>query len=257
MAKLITMKQKENEQYVDMYPKTDWSQVNGADAQIATVNNSVDVKVANLQGQINQKQDVSTAVNQGNFKNFVEQYTGKWVLLGQADLELRGDIYPAEVVLAAGTSLKNIVAFKQIVKVNAAGGRRSGGTHAATINFGTLTESVFVDVAGGDSIGGDREITYGAANAVTSYYRVISDNSIGTGSWTSDIQQNPVTSYAYKRYIIYTSVYSSDTYAIEVNPTTCQILTDMNGWSADGVSPVTVVNGNVAVYGLKLEQGEF
>lgn len=76
MAKLITMKQKENEQYVDMYPKTDWSQVNGADAQIASVNNSIDVKVANLQGQINQKQDASTAVNQGNLKNYVNVTSG-------------------------------------------------------------------------------------------------------------------------------------------------------------------------------------
>lgn len=65
MAKLITMKQKENEQYVDMYPKTDWSQVNGADAQIAS-----------LQGQINQKQDASTAVNQGNLKNYVNVTSG-------------------------------------------------------------------------------------------------------------------------------------------------------------------------------------
>lgn len=251
------MQEKVNGVYQPLYPQTYWQQVIGADSQITTVNNRISTVQSNLQGQINQKQDASTAVNQGNFKKLVEQYTGKWVLLGQADLELRGDIYPAEVVLAAGTSLKNIVAFKQIVKVNAAGGRRSGGTHAATIGFGTLSESVSVDVAGGDSIGGDRVITYGAANAVTSYYRVISDNGIGTGSWTSDTRKNPVTSYAYKRYIIYTSVYSSDTYAIEVNPTTCQILTDMNGWSARGVNPITVVNGNVAVYGLKLEQGEF
>ena len=251
------MQEKVNGVYQPLYPQTYWQQVIGADNQITTVNNRITTVQSNLQGQINQKQDTATAVNQGNFKNFVEQYTGKWVLLGQADLELRGDIYPAEVVLAAGTSLKNIVAFKQIVKVNAAGGYRSGGTHAATIDFGTLSESVSVDVAGGDSIGGDREITYGPANAVTSYYRVISDNDIGTGGWTSDTQHNPVTSYTYKRYIIYVPVYSSGTYVIEVNPTTCQILEDMHGWSGTGVNPVTVVNGNVAVYGLKLEQGEF
>lgn len=80
MAKLITMKQKENEQYVDMYPETDWSQVNGADAQIASVNNSVDVKVANLQGQINQKQDASTAITTSNIYNYyrlaIGTYTG-------------------------------------------------------------------------------------------------------------------------------------------------------------------------------------
>ena len=251
------MQEKVNGVYQPLYPQTYWQQVIGADNQIVTVNNRISTVQSNLQRQINNKQDASTAVNQGNFKNFVEQYIGKWVLLGQADLKLSSNNNPAEVVLAAGTSLKNIVAFKQIVKVNAAGGQRSGGTHAAMIDFGTLSNSVSVDVAGGDSIGGDRIITYGAANAVTSYYRVISDSGIGTGSWTSDTQQNPVTSYAYRRYISYTSVYSSNTYAIEVNPTTCQILTNMRGWSDRGVNPVTVVNGNVAVYGLKLEQGGF
>lgn len=76
MAKLITMKQKENEQYVNLYPQTDWSQVNGADAQIVSVTNSTDIKVANLQGQINQKQDASTAVNQGNIGNYVKVVAG-------------------------------------------------------------------------------------------------------------------------------------------------------------------------------------
>lgn len=251
------MQEKVNGIYQPLYPQTYWQQVIGADNQITTVNNRISTVQSNLQGQINQKQDASTAVNQGNFKNFVEQYTGEWVLLGQADLALNPPIYPIEVVLKAGTSLKNIVAFKQIVKVNAAGGYRSGGTHAATIDFGALDKTVSVDVAGEYSIGGDREITYGAANAVTSYYRVVSDNTFARGGWTSDAQQNPVTSYTYKRYISYALVYSSDVYAIEVNPTTCQILTDMHGWSAKNVNPVTVVNGNVAVYGLKLEQGEF
>lgn len=83
MAKLITMKQKENEQYVNLYPQTDWSQVNGADAQIASVNNSVDVKVANLQGQINQKQDANTAVNQGNLINYIAISTGYYTGNGE------------------------------------------------------------------------------------------------------------------------------------------------------------------------------
>ena len=91
MAKLITMKQKENGQYVDMYPQTDWSQVNGADAQIASVNNSVDVKVANLQGQINQKQDASTAITTSNIYNYAPHfaygtYTGNGNAIQTIDL---------------------------------------------------------------------------------------------------------------------------------------------------------------------------
>lgn len=91
MAKLITMKQKENGQYVNLYPQTDWSQVNGADAQIASVNNNVDVKVANLQGQINQKQDASTAVTINNIYNYAPHfaygtYTGNGNAIQTIDL---------------------------------------------------------------------------------------------------------------------------------------------------------------------------
>lgn len=99
MAKLITMKQKENEQYVDMYPKTDWSQVNGADAQIATVNNNVDVKVANLQGQINQKQDASTAVNQGNLKSYVNITSGWYTGNGEANRTINLGFTPTCVII--------------------------------------------------------------------------------------------------------------------------------------------------------------
>lgn len=99
MAKLITMKQKENEQYVDMYPKTDWSQVNGADAQIASVNNSVNVKVANLQGQINQKQDASTAINQGNLKNYVNIASGWYTGNGEANRTINLGFTPTCVII--------------------------------------------------------------------------------------------------------------------------------------------------------------
>lgn len=91
MAKLITMKQKENGQYVNLYPQTDWSQVNGADAQIASVTNSTDVKVANLQGQINQKQDASTAITTSNIYNYAPHfaygtYTGNGNAIQTIDL---------------------------------------------------------------------------------------------------------------------------------------------------------------------------
>lgn len=99
MAKLITMKQKENGQYVDMYPETDWSQVNGADAQITTVNNSIDVKVANLQGQINQKQDASTAVNQGNLKSYVNITSGWYVGNGETNRTINLGFTPTCVIV--------------------------------------------------------------------------------------------------------------------------------------------------------------
>lgn len=99
MAKLITMKQKENGQYVNLYPQTEWSQVNGADAQITTVNNSVDVKVANLQGQINQKQDASTAVNQGNLKSYVNITSGWYAGNGEANRTINLNFTPTCVIV--------------------------------------------------------------------------------------------------------------------------------------------------------------
>ena len=99
MAKLITMNQKENGQYVNLYPETVWSQVNGADAQIATVNNSVNVKVANLQGQINQKQDASTAVNQGKLKSYVNITSGWYVGNGEANRTINLGFTPTCVIV--------------------------------------------------------------------------------------------------------------------------------------------------------------
>lgn len=94
MAKLITMNQKENGQYVNLYPKTDWSQVNGADAQIASVNNSIDVKVANLQGQINNKMDANTYIP----RVVAGSYTGN----GEANMFINLGFSPSAVLLFAG-----------------------------------------------------------------------------------------------------------------------------------------------------------
>lgn len=247
MAKLITMNQKENGQYVNLYPKTDWSQVNGADAQIASVNNSVDVKVANLQGQINQKQDASTAVNQGNFKNFVEQYTGEWVLLGQKNFTVND-----QVVLSAGTSLKNIVAFKQICSLTKARGQRSGGTRNSELSVGALYFPLTVDMAR------DTYSTYGASNSVTSYYKVVSDIEVCNGTYTESSNNY---AYSYARNIYYAPISSygdiDRLYSIQVNPTTCQILQDINCLSVYAINPLEYAEGYVAVYGLKTTQGEF
>lgn len=97
MTKLITMNQKENGQYVNLYPQTDWSQVNGADAQIAAVNNSIDVKVANLQGQINQKQDASTAITPNNIEQYVAITSGSYTGNGEASMTINLSFTPSAV----------------------------------------------------------------------------------------------------------------------------------------------------------------
>lgn len=70
------MQEKVNEVYQPLYPQTYWQQVIGADNQITTVNNRISTVQSNLQGQINQKQDASTAVNQGNIGNYVKVVAG-------------------------------------------------------------------------------------------------------------------------------------------------------------------------------------
>ena len=225
--------------------------VNGADAQIATVNNRITTVQSNLQGQINQKQDASTAVNQGNFSNYVEQYTGEWVLLGQADLKLRDEIYPDEVVLAAGISLKNIIAFKQVASLKRARAVRSGGTYASRMYIGALSPAITLNMAS------DSYSTYGASGTMTTYYRVVGDL---TTTYGQDGDTNNY-SYTTERYIYYAPLASSGNSdylrTIQVNPTTCALLSNMHGWSIYGINPVADIEGNVAVYGLKTTQGEF
>lgn len=70
------MQEKVNGVYQPLYPQTYWQQVIGADSQITTVNNRISTVQSNLQGQINQKQDASTAVNQGNIGNYVKIVAG-------------------------------------------------------------------------------------------------------------------------------------------------------------------------------------
>ena len=263
MAKLITMKQKENGQYVNLYPETEWSQVNGADAQITTVNNSVDVKVANLQGQINQKQDASTAVNQGNFANYVQNYTGTWVLLGEVNINLPSP--SSEPLLAAGTSLKNIVAFKTVVTFNGGSASRSGGTASSTIGIIGLNGygGIICDVTGGNSVGGDIQFTYPAApSPVTTYYRIVADNYFCNGEWKPvGDRTNYTTSFTYYRNLWYfPDDYGSSSYSVKsrisVNPTTCQTLTDLYA-DYSSRATITSLKGNAKLYGLKLNNGEF
>ena len=85
------MQEKVNGVYQPLYPKTYWQQVIGADNQIATVNNRITTVQSNLQGQINQKQDASTAVTTSNIYNYAPHfaygtYTGNGSAIQTIDL---------------------------------------------------------------------------------------------------------------------------------------------------------------------------
>lgn len=255
------MQEKVNGVYQPLYPQTYWQQVIGADNQIVTVNNRISTVQANLQGQINQKQDASTAVNQGNFGDYVRNYTGTWVLLGEAVINT-GTTTP---LLAAGTSLKNIVAFKTVVTFNGGSGSRSGGTSSAVLGITGLNNygGIICDVTGGDSVGGDIQFTYPSAPApVTTYYRIVADDYYCSGDWTPvGDGHNYTTSFKYGRVLWYSpDDYGSSSYSIksriEVNPTTCQTLTDISAIYATRTT-INSIRGNAKLYGLKLNNGEF
>ena len=68
------MQEKADGIYQPLYPQTYWQQVIGADNQIATVNNKISIVQSNLQRQINQKQDASTAVTINNIYNYAPHF---------------------------------------------------------------------------------------------------------------------------------------------------------------------------------------
>lgn len=85
------MQEKVDGVYQPLYPKTYWQQVMGADNQITTVNNRITTVQSNLQGQINQKQDASTAVTINNIYNYAPHfaygtYTGNGNAIQTIDL---------------------------------------------------------------------------------------------------------------------------------------------------------------------------
>lgn len=99
MGKLFTMQEKVNGVYQPLYPQTYWQQVIGADNQITTVNNRISTVQSNLQGQINQKQDASTAVNQGNLKSYVNITSGWYTGNGEANRTINLGFTPACVIV--------------------------------------------------------------------------------------------------------------------------------------------------------------
>lgn len=93
------MQEKANGVYQPLYPQTYWQQVIGADNQITTVNNRIGTVQSNLQGQINQKQDASTAVNQGNLKSYVNITSGWYTGNGEANRTINLGFTPACVIV--------------------------------------------------------------------------------------------------------------------------------------------------------------
>ena len=93
------MQEKVNGVYQPLYPKTYWQQVIGADNQIATVNNRITTVQSNLQGQINQKQDASTAINQGNLKSYVNIVSGWYAGNGEANRTINLGFTPTCVIV--------------------------------------------------------------------------------------------------------------------------------------------------------------
>lgn len=252
MAKLITMKQKENGQYVNLYPQTDWSQVNGADAQITTVNNSVDVKVANLQGQINQKQDASTAINQENLATNVGNFTGKWVTLTNKRITTTNvsPTTPETQALVPGTSLKGIVAIKQVTTLYT----------LHIVNNSSNTPYFYIYPFGATLTAPDTYGTYVDTinRTFTSFGYLVNDVCGGFSLNETGSYPQPTTALRFMG-----STGSSDgeynvLQLFSVNPTTYQLLHNVSAFAARNLRGDDFkVDMQVVIYGLKVTQGDF
>lgn len=94
------MQEKVNGVYQPLYPQTYWQQVIGADNQIVTVNNRISTVQANLQGQINQKQDASTAITTSNIYNYYRLITGSYMGNGESEMTISLPFTPKLVYVA-------------------------------------------------------------------------------------------------------------------------------------------------------------
>lgn len=94
------MQEKVNGVYQPLYPKTYWQQVIGADNQIATVNNRITTVQSNLQGQINQKQDASTAITTSNIYNYYRLTAGHYTGNGEQEMKITLSFTPKAVYVA-------------------------------------------------------------------------------------------------------------------------------------------------------------
>lgn len=226
--------------------------MNGADAQIASVNNSVDVKVANLQGQINQKQDASTAVNQGNLATNVGNFTGKWVTLTNKRITTTevSPTTPETQALVAGTSLKGIVAIKQVTTLYT----------LHIVNNSSRTPYFYIYPFGA---------TITAPNTYGTYVDTINRTFTSFGYLTNDVcggfSLNETGSYPQPTTALnfigasgggYGNYNSHRTFS--VNPTTYQLLQNIAAFEVQNCRGDSFrVDMQVTIYGLKVTQGDF
>ena len=246
------MQEKVNEVYQPLYPQTYWQQVIGADNQITTVNNRISTVQSNLQGQINQKQDVSTAINQENLATNVGNFTGKWVTLTNKRITTThvSPTTPETQALVVGTSLKGIVAIKQVTTLYTLHIENNssrtpyfyiypfGATITAPNTYGTYVDTI--------------------NRTFTSFGYLTNDVCEGfslneTGSYpqpTTDLHFMGATGASYGRY--------NELQLFGVNPTTYQLLHNVSAFAAQNLDGDDFeVDMQVVIYGLKVTQGDF
>lgn len=246
------MQEKVNGVYQPLYPQTYWQQVIGADSQITTVNNKISTVQSNLQGQINQKQDASTAINQENLATNVGNFTGKWVTLTNKRITTT-NVSPTTQetqALVPGTSLKGIVAIKQVTTLYT----------LHIVNNSSNTPYFYIYPFGATLTAPD---TYGT------YVDVINRTFTSFGYLTNDVcggfSLNETGSYPQPTKALIFAGASGGDYeeynipiVFNVNPTTYQLLQNVQAFAAKHLRGDDFkVDMQVVIYGLKVTQGDF
>lgn len=252
MGKLFTMQENVNGVYTPLYPQTYWQQVIGADAQITTVNNRISTVQANLQGQINNKQDASTAINQGNIATNVGNFTGKWVELTNKRITTKevSPKSPETQALVTGTSLKGIIAIKQVTTLYT----------LHIVNNSSSTPYFYIYPFG---------TTLSAPNTYGTYVDTINRTFTKFGYLSNSIcggfSLNETGGYPQPTLALYfnsalggDSGYYNSQINFSVNPTTYQLLENVQAFSGQNYrSDSFKVDMQVAIYGLQVTQGDF
>lgn len=252
MGKLFTMQEKADGIYQPLYPQTYWQQVIGADNQIVTVNNRISTVQSNLQRQINQKQDASTAVNQGNLATNVGNFTGKWVTLTNKRITTTNvsSITPETQALVEGTSLKGIVALKQVTTLHT----------LHIVNNSSNTPYFYIYPFGATLTAPD---TYGK------YVDVINRTFTSFGYLTNEVcggfSLNETGSYPQPTTALMFAGARGSSLAdyntpivFNVNPTTYQLLQNVKAYAGRNLRGDDFkVDMQVVIYGLKVTQGDF
>lgn len=246
------MQEKVNGVYQPLYPQTYWQQVIGADSQITTVNNRISTVQSNLQGQINQKQDVSTAINQENLATNVGNFTGKWVTLTNKRITTTNvsPTTPETQALVAGTSLKGIVAIKQVttlytlhIKNNSSNTPYFyiypfGATITAPDTYGTYVDTI--------------------NRTFTSFGYLTNDVCRGFSLNETGSYPQPTTALNFVGASGADDEYYNSHITFSVNPTTYQLLQDIGAFASQHLRGDDFkVDMQVVIYGLKVTQGDF